>query len=78
MCLGRTKTFQDSFIRGLLDKDGIHASPEALQETKGLQGIYDQKIRKLNQLGENFLKISYLNIRSFLELGKHGLKRMMR
>ena len=64
MCLGRSRQLEDIYIKGKLDKEGIHASPEALEETKRLQAIFDENISKLNEQAERYWKISYLNVRS--------------
>ena len=64
MCLGRTQEFKDIFIKGTLEREGIHASPEALEETLRLQNIFDETVRKLKQKAEAYWKISYLNVRS--------------
>ena len=64
MCLGRSRQLEDIYIKGKLDKEGIHASPEALEETHRLQAIFDENVNKLNEQAQRFWKISYLNVRS--------------
>ena len=55
---------KDIYIKGKVDPLGIHANPDALEETKRLQNIFDQRIQSLNEKKENFWRISYLNVRS--------------
>ena len=55
---------KDIYIKGKVDPLGIHANPDALEETKRLQSIFDQRIQSLNEKKENFWRISYLNVRS--------------
>ena len=64
MCLGRSRQLEDIYIKGKIDKEGIHASPEALEETKRLQAIFDENVSKLNAQAEGYWKISYLNVKS--------------
>ena len=40
--LGRSKELNDIFIKGELEREGIHASPQALKETNRLQSIFDK------------------------------------
>ena len=42
--LGRSTRLKDIYIKGKVDPQGIHASPEALEETERLQSIFDQNI----------------------------------
>ena len=64
VCLGRSRRFEDIYIKGPIDKEGIHASVEALEETNRLQDIFDEKVNKLNDQAEKFWRVSFLNIRS--------------
>ena len=50
--LGRSRELKDIFIKGKLEKEGIHASPEALDETHRLQLLFDNKVVKLNENAE--------------------------
>ena len=49
---------------GKVDPEGIHASPEALEETKRLDKIFDDNVQKQNDLKESHWIISFLNVRS--------------
>ena len=62
--LGRSEQLKDIYIKGKVDPLGIHANPDALEETRRLQNIFDQRIQSLNEKKENFWRISYLNVRS--------------
>ena len=64
VCLGRCEELKDIYIKGKLDKEGIHASPEALEETNRLQNIFDQNVERSTQKANNFWQISYLNVRN--------------
>ena len=64
VCLGRSEELKDIYIKGKLDKEGIHASTEALEETNRLQTIFDQNVERLKEKTENFWQISYLNVRN--------------
>ena len=64
VALGRTEKLKDIYIKGKVDPEDIHASTEALEETKRLQTIFDQRKANLSKKYENHLKISYLNVRS--------------
>lgn len=64
VCLGRTEQLKDIYIRGKVDPAGIHASPEALEESKRLQTIFDQRVQIMNEKRERYWKISYLNVAS--------------
>ena len=66
--LGRSEQLKDIYIKGKIDPAGIHASPIALEATKRLQNIFDERLEKIAALKEKFWKISYLNVRS---LRKH-------
>ena len=56
-----------------MDPEGIHASPEALEETKRLDKIFDDNVKKQNDLKESHWIISYLNVRS-LKCHKEDVK----
>ena len=62
--LGRSEELKDIYIKGKVDPSGIHASPEALEETKRLQAIFDKRIDKLAEQKDKFWKVSYLNVRN--------------
>lgn len=62
--LGRSRELNDIFIKGDLEREGIHASPEALKETYRLQSIFDEKVERLNERAAQFWTISYLNVSS--------------
>ena len=62
--LGRTEELKDIFIKGKVDVKGIHASTDALEETRRLQTIFDQRVEKLTVQKDKFWKISYLNVRN--------------
>ena len=62
--LGRSEQLKDIYIKGKVDPLGIHANPDALEETKRLQNIFDQRIQSLNEKKDNFWRISYLNVRA--------------
>jgi hypothetical protein len=64
VALGRNTDMNNIFIKGKVDPEGIHASPQALQETIRLQAIFDQRIDKLAAQNKEFWKISYLNVRN--------------
>ena len=64
VCLGRCQKKDDIFIKGKVDPAGIHASPEALEETKRLDKIFDENIKKQNDLKKTHWIVSYLNVRS--------------
>ena len=68
VCLGRTQQLKDIYIKGEFDPKGIHANPKALEESKRLQNIYDQRMEKINKHQQNHWKLSYLNVQS---LKKH-------
>ena len=62
--LGRSEQLKDIYIKGKVDPLGIQANPDALEETKRLENIFDQRIQSLNEKKENFWRISYLNVRA--------------
>lgn len=62
--LGRSEQLKDIFIKGKVDPTGIHASPEALEETLRLKSIFDERQKQIVMKKENFWKVSYLNVRS--------------
>ena len=64
VCLGRSEELKDIYIKGKLDREGIHASTDALEETNRLQTIFDQNVERLKEKAENFWRISYLNVRN--------------
>ena len=64
VALSRSQRFDDIFIKGEVDKNGIHASARALEESQRLFAIFNQKLERLNETREKFWKISFLNIRS--------------
>ena len=47
-----------------MEREGIHASPEALEETNRLQAIFDKKVEMFDQKTKNYWKVCFLNIRS--------------
>ena len=52
--LGRSERLEDIYIKGDLEKEGIHASPRALEETERLQSIFNQKIDRTNDLKDKY------------------------
>ena len=64
VCLGRSERLEDIYIKGELEKECIHASPQALEESKRLQTIFEQGLQKVEEQKELFWKVSYLNVRS--------------
>ena len=64
VALSRSEQLNDIYIKGTLERDGIHASPDALEETNRLQTIFDQNAIKVNERAEKYWQISYLNVRS--------------
>ena len=64
VCLGRSERLEDIYIKGDLEKDCIHASHQALEESKRLQTIFEQGLQKVEDQQELFWKVSYLNVRS--------------
>jgi hypothetical protein len=62
--LGRSERLRDIEISGEFDPKGIHCSPEALDESRRLQQIFNENVLKPLEQRVLFLKISYLNIRS--------------
>ena len=64
--LGRSEELKDIYIKGTLLREGIHASPDALEETNRLQSIFDEKVNKLHEQAKTFWQITYLNVRSLL------------
>ena len=73
VCLSRCQDKNDIYIKGKVDPAGIHASPEALEETKRLDKIFDDNVQKQNDLKESHWIISYLNVRS-LNLHKEDVR----
>ena len=73
VCLSRCQKRNDIHIKGKVDPAGIHASPEALEETKRLDKIFDDNVKKQNDLKESHWIISYLNVRS-LKCHKEDVK----
>ena len=64
VALGRSEELKDIYIKGKVDPAGIHASPEALEETIRLQALFDQRVSIKDKQKENFWKVSYLNVKS--------------
>ena len=64
VAMGRSEELKDIYIKGKVDPKGIHASPEALAETKRLQEIFDKRTECLEEQKKNFWKVSYQNVRS--------------
>lgn len=58
----RCKEIKDIYINGKVEAEGIHASPEALEETERLQSNFDQRIEKMIIKNEKHWRISYLNV----------------
>ena len=73
--LGRSEELKDIYIKGTLLREGIHASPDALEETNRLQSIFDEKVNKLHEQAKTFWQITYLNVRSLLGCHKDDVKR---
>ena len=71
MCLSRSEELKDIFITGKLEREGIHASHLALEESNRLEAIFDAKVQKLDERNQKFLKISYLNVRSLNHNEEH-------
>ena len=57
VCLGRCQEKKDIYIKGKVDPEGIHASPEALEETKRLDKIFDENVQEQNDLKKSHLII---------------------
>lgn len=64
VALGRSTCLKDIYIKGKVDPSGIHASPEALEETERLQSIFDERVRMMDDIREKHWVISYLNVRN--------------
>ena len=64
VALGRSEELKDIYIKGTVDPKGIHASPEALEETKRIENIFDQRVEATNNRNKDCWKVSYLNVRS--------------
>ena len=64
VALSRSEQLNDVYIKGPLERDGIHASPDALEETNRLQTIFDQRAIKVKERADKYWQISYLNVRS--------------
>ena len=75
VALGRSEEIKDIYIKGKIEKEGIHASQDALEETNRLQAIFDENVNRLNQRAENFWQISYLNVRSLIGCHKDDVKK---
>lgn len=75
VALSRSEQLNDVYIKGRLDRDGIHASPEALEECNRLQSIFDQNMSKINERAEKYLQISYLNVRSLRGCHKEDIRK---
>ena len=75
VALSRSEELNDVYIKGILDRDGIHASPEALEECYRLQNIFDQNMSKMNERAEKYLQISYLNVRSLRGFHREDVKK---
>ena len=73
VCLSRCQKRNDIHLKGKVDPAGIHASPEELEETKRLDKIFDDNVKKQNDLKESHWIISYLNVRS-LKCHKEDVK----
>ena len=64
VALSRAQEMKDVYIKGDLERAGIHASPDALAESDRLQAIFDQNLAKISERAEKYWQISYLNVRS--------------
>ena len=64
VALSRSEQLNDIYIKGTLERDGIHASTDALEETNRLQAIFDQNVVKSYERADEYWQISYLNVRS--------------
>ena len=64
VCLGRSEKLDDIYITGEFDVEGIHCSPDALDETKRLQKVFDEQVLKQEEQRSLFWKICFLNVRS--------------
>ena len=71
VALSRSEQLSDIYIKGTLEREGIHASPDALKESDRLQGIFNQNVAKMDEKAEHFFKISYLNVRSLNDKEDH-------
>ena len=75
VALSRSEELKDVYIKGELDRAGIHASPEALEETNRLETIFEQNVAKIKDTADKHWKISYLNVRSLLGSHKEDVKK---
>ena len=68
VCLGRSERLEDLYIVGDLDLEDIRCSPVALEESKKLYKIFQDKEEQQVQQLDSCWVFSYLNVRS---LKKH-------
>ena len=64
--LGRCESINDLYISGNFDPALIKCSPDALEEAKRISKLIKDRSFLEAQLNQSCLKISYLNIRSFV------------
>merc|ERR1712001_479820 len=64
MGLGRSERLEDIYISGKLDVSKIKCDPEALEESKRLEEIFNQSEKEKEEKRTRCIKISYVNVRS--------------
>ena len=62
--LGRSERLEDIYISGELDVSKIACNPEALQESKRLEEVFNQSEKEEEEKRAKCIKISYLNVQS--------------
>ena len=70
--LGRSERLEDIYISGELDVSKIKCNPEALEESKRLEEIFNQSEKETEDKRAKCIKISYLNVRSMKSADGHA------
>ena len=70
--LGRSERLEDIYISGELDVSKIACSPEALQESKRLEEVFNQSEKEEEEKRAKCIKISYLNVQSMKSEDGHA------
>ena len=70
--LGRSERLEDIYISGELDVSKIKCDPDALEESKRLEEIFNKSEKETQEKRVKCIKISYLNVRSMKSADGHA------
>ena len=70
--LSRSERKEDIYISGKIDVSKIVCDPEALEESKRLEEIFNQSEKEKKEKREKCIKISFLNVQSMKSFDGHA------